>query len=243
MWFEALTVVAGVAGGAIASISGFGIGSLLTPLLSIRLGTRLAVAAVAGPHLLGTAIRLWWLRKYVDRRVLVSFGLLSAVGGLCGALAHSAIDSPLLRLVFGGMLVFAGVMGLTGLAQRMRFGRRTAWLAGFVSGALGGLAGTQGGIRAAALMGIQLSKNSFVAVSTATGLIVDLARGPVYIATQWQDLKQAWPLIALAAVGVVTGTLLGERLLRQIPETLFRRIVSSLILALGLSMLLWRPPA
>ena len=130
MWFEVLTVVAGVAGGAIASISGFGIGSLLTPLLSIRLGTRLAVAAVAGPHLLGTAIRLWWLRKHVDRRVLVSFGLLSAVGGLCGALAHSAVDSPLLRLIFGGMLVFAGVMGLTGLAERMRFGRRGTRRAG-----------------------------------------------------------------------------------------------------------------
>jgi uncharacterized membrane protein YfcA len=239
--FAVLTVIAGIAGGAIAAVSGFGIGSLLTPLLSVRLGTRLAVAAVAGPHLLGTAIRLWRLRKFVDRQVLVSFGVLSAVGGLLGALAHSTVASPLLRIVFGGLLVFTGVMGLTGLVERMRFGRRTAWLAGFVSGALGGLAGTQGGIRAAALMGFNLTKNSFVAVSTATGLIVDLARGPVYIATQWQGLKSAGPLIALAAVGVVIGTLLGERLLRRIPEALFRRIVSALILLLGLSMMWPRP--
>jgi uncharacterized membrane protein YfcA len=122
--------------------------------------------------------------------------------------------------------------------ERMRFGRRTAWIAGFVSGGLGGLAGTQGGIRAAALMGFDLSKNAFVAVSTATGLIVDLARGPVYLATQWDELRSAWLLILLAAIGVVIGTLAGQRLLRWIPEALFRRLVAGLILALGLSMIL-----
>jgi uncharacterized membrane protein YfcA len=236
--FEAAIVVVGILGGAIASVSGFGIGSLLTPLLSIRLGTRVAVAAVAGPHLLGTAIRFWRLRRHVDRHVLFHFGLLSAAGGLCGAVGHALVAGPALRVVFGGLLVFAGLMGLTGLAERMRFGRRTAWIAGFVSGGLGGLAGTQGGIRAAALMGFDLSKNAFVAVSTATGLIVDLARGPVYLATQWNELTAAWPLILLAAIGVVTGTLLGQRLLRNIPEGAFRRVVSALILALGLSMIL-----
>jgi uncharacterized membrane protein YfcA len=237
VWFEAITIVVAILGGAIASVSGFGIGSLLTPLLSIRLGTKLAVAAVAGPHLVGTALRLWRLRAHVDRGVLLSFGLCSAVGGLTGALVHSWIASPLLRIVFGGLLAFAGLMGLTGLIDRLRFGRRTAWFAGFVSGGLGGLAGTQGGIRSAALMGFSLPKNAFVATATATGLIVDLARGPVYLATQWSELLHAWPLIAAATVGVVIGTLVGERLLRRIPEPLFRRIVSALILALGLSMM------
>jgi len=43
-------VTAVVAGG-IAAMSGFGIGSLLTPLLAVRYGTKLAVVMVSVPHL------------------------------------------------------------------------------------------------------------------------------------------------------------------------------------------------
>jgi uncharacterized membrane protein YfcA len=235
--FEALTVVVAILGGAIASVTGFGIGSLLTPLLALRVGTKLAVAAVAGPHLVGTAVRFWWLRDHVDRYVLLRFGLLSAAGGLCGALAHGLVAGRALSIIFGGLLTFAGLMGITSLANRMRFGPRVAWAAGFISGGLGGLAGTQGGIRAAALIGFQLSRLAFVATSTATGLIVDLARGPVYIATQWQELVAIWPLLAWATLGVLIGTLAGERVLHRIPESIFRRLVSALILLLGLSMI------
>jgi hypothetical protein len=44
--------------GAVAAISGFGIGSLLTPVLSERYGIKAAVAMVSVPHLIGTAARL-----------------------------------------------------------------------------------------------------------------------------------------------------------------------------------------
>src|SRR5207244_5597362 len=46
-WFALLLAVVGFVAGAIASVSGFGIGSLLTPVLAVRVGTKLAVAAVS----------------------------------------------------------------------------------------------------------------------------------------------------------------------------------------------------
>src|SRR5436309_3755938 len=103
--FIALMAVVGVVAGAIAAVSGFGIGSLLTPVLAVRSGTKLAVAAVSIPHLTATAFRLWIMRKHVDRRLLWSFGLTSAAGGLVGALLHAYADSPVLTIVFGGLLV------------------------------------------------------------------------------------------------------------------------------------------
>ena len=157
MIFEIFIVLVGIVGGAIASVTGFGIGSTLTPLLTYRTGAKLAVAAVSIPHLAGTAFRLWRLRKNINYRVLWTFGLTNAAGGLAGAVLHSYVESELGRVVFGGMLAFAGAMGLAGWTNRMRFGRRGAWGAGFLSGGLGGFAGTQGGIRAAALFGFDLS--------------------------------------------------------------------------------------
>jgi uncharacterized protein len=52
-----LVAVVAIVAGAIASVTGFGIGSLLTPLLALQTGTKLAVAAISVPHLAGMALR------------------------------------------------------------------------------------------------------------------------------------------------------------------------------------------
>jgi len=88
MLFETVVAAAGVLAGAIASVAGFGIGSVLTPLLALGAGTRLAVAAVSIPHVLGTAVRFWRLRGHVGQRVFLWYGVTSAAGGLTGALMH-----------------------------------------------------------------------------------------------------------------------------------------------------------
>jgi uncharacterized membrane protein YfcA len=231
--FEVALVAAGIVAGGIAAVSGFGIGSVLTPLLALRVGTRLAVAAVAIPHLLGTALRFWLLHGHVDRRTFVWFGLTSAAGGLTGALLHDAASSRALSVVFGCLLLFVAASELTGLMSHVRFGRSAAWIAGALSGLLGGLVGNQGGIRSAALLGFGLQKEAFVETAAAIGLVVDVARLPVYMVTDGSDLQQIAPLIALAAAGVLTGTIAGFGLLRNIPERRFRRVVAILLALLG----------
>jgi uncharacterized protein len=235
MWiFSSLVGVAATVAGMVASVTGFGIGSLLTPLFSLQMDTKLAVAAVSIPHVLATAIRFWMLRANLDRRLLLSFGIMSAVGGLTGALVHSLADSIILSGVFGILLVFAGVTGLTGFTEKMRFRGWLAWVTGALSGLLGGLVGNQGGIRSAAMLGFEVRREAFVATATAIGLVVDGARMPVYLASEGSQLLSVWTLIAVASLGTIAGTFIGRRVLTLIPEKLFRRIVSAIILALGL---------
>ena len=240
MIFDAVILLAGTLAGAVAAVSGFGIGSLLTPVLATHYGTKVAVAAVSIPHVIGTAVRFVKLREHVDRRAFMRFGILSAAGGLLGALIHTRVNAPVLSVVLGVLLIFAGLSGLLGLAERMRLGRRTAWIAGMLSGLFGGLVGNQGGIRSAALMGFDLPKEAFVATATAVALVVDGARMPVYIWTEWRSLVPLWPEIVAAVAGVLLGTVVGVRVLRRIPERVFRPSVSILVTALGLYMLLQR---
>jgi uncharacterized membrane protein YfcA len=190
---EILTLLAAIVAGGVASLSGFGIGSILTPLLATFMGTKLAVAVVSIPHFVGTALRFGLLRKHVDRRVLVTFGIASAISGLFGALFQIWLHSIILSYVLGILLVFAGMTGITGLAERMRFGRTTGWIAGILSGVFGGLVGNQGGIRSAALLGYAVSKESFVATATAIALLVDLFRMPVYDAIPGNHLCVVFP--------------------------------------------------
>jgi len=223
--------------GAIASVTGFGIGSILTPLLSLQVGTQIAVAAVSIPHVVATFVRFWILRRQINKRVLVDFGLLSAAGGIVGALLHNVASNPALTFVFAFLLIFAGLSSLTGFSQKMHFGPRVARVAGAVSGALGGLVGNQGGIRAAALVGFELDQESFVATATAVGLLVDAARMPVYFATESSGIFSIGGMIVVSTITVLAGTLFGVALLRGIRQQWFYRIVGGLVLALGLFML------
>lgn len=237
MWFDTLVVLGAVVAGGLAAVTGFGIGSLLTPILALQVDTRLAVAAVSVPHVIGTALRFWLLKGGVDRRVLWSFGLTSAAGGLSGAALQGWLGSRWLDVVFGALLLFAALSQATGLAGRMRFHGAVAWLAGALSGLLGGLVGNQGGIRSAALLGFDLPKHTFIATATAIGLFVDGARMPIYVATQGAELMSIWPWVALASAGVCMGTVLGSRTLARIPEVWFDRLLAIVLALLGAVMM------
>ncbi|MGH7530434.1 MAG: sulfite exporter TauE/SafE family protein [Gemmatimonadales bacterium] len=230
-----LTIIAVLAGG-IAAVTGFGVGSLLTPALALETGTKLAVAAIAIPHFFGTAQRFWMLRRHVDRSVLLGFGITSALGGLAGALVHTRVSSRALAVVFGALLIVAGASELTGWMRRVQWGRGAAWVAGALSGALGGLVGNQGGIRSAAMLGFHVPQESFVATATAIALFVDGARLPVYLATQWREIVAVWPFVLTATMGVMAGTAIGTPLLSRLAPHVFRRILAVLLILLGVYM-------
>ena len=234
----ALIAAAGFFAGGVAAIVGFGIGSIFTPLLSLWIDARVAVAAISIPHLIGTAVRFYLLEGRVDRRVLWSFGVASAIGGISGALLNTVFSSPALLQLLAVLLLFVGVGELTGFSRRIVFRGAMAWIAGALSGLLGGIVGNQGGLRSAALLGFQMDRHTFVATVTAIGLMVDAARMPVYFFAYAAELRQLVTPIVIATIATIAGTVIGGRLLRRIPESWFRRIVAVVLLVLGVTLLL-----
>jgi uncharacterized protein len=237
MVFSIILLAVAILSGGIASLAGFGIGSLLTPLLTLKTGLSVAVAGVSIAHLFGTALRFVLLRKFLNRQVLISFGLTSAAGGLIGALLHNTFQNIVLTVIFGCLLILAGILGLTGLSDKLRIRGPLVWLAGAVSGLFGGLVGNQGGIRSAALLGFNLDKNQFVATATGIALMVDAARVPVYLAAQWSQIASIWQYILIMIIGVIIGTIGGKRILEKLPENIFKKTVSAIILLIGILVL------
>ena len=236
-WFDAAVLVVAIFSGATASVVGFGIGSLLTPLLAARLGTGIAVAAVALPHAAATAVRCWRLRAKINRSVLMQFGLLSAAGGLIGALLYTRLDASTLTRILGSLLLLTATAQLSGWSSRWHPRGALVGVLGVVSGFFGGIAGNQGGLRAAALTAFGLPPAEFVATATATALLVDVARTPVYLWRAGPELVALWRPIGIAAVGVLIGTLAGERILFGLSPRRFGQVVGLSIGALGLWLL------
>ena len=244
--FHTLVAVgsASILAGAVAAVSGFGIGSLLTPVLVflIPLPTAHAVAVLAVPHALATAIRFVRLRGDVHVPTFREFGVASAVGGLAGAALQSQLASPVLTLVLSLLLISSGSTEL--LRRRVPLPQTSGWrlTGGVLSGLFGGLVGNQGGIRAAALLGFQLRPRQLVATATASALLVDAARVPIYFVTAGTVISESLHLLLLISMGVTAGTFIGVPILGRIPEPAYRRLVGALLVTLGISLavLAWR---
>jgi uncharacterized membrane protein YfcA len=229
--------VIGILSGGTAAVIGFGIGSLLTPLLTLRLGASLAVVAVAIPHLLATAVRFTRHASAVDWPTFRRFGIWSAVGGLAGALWQARLTGPILLAALGVLLVATGLTNVTSGFGDWRPSPRLAPALGLASGLFGGLVGNQGGLRATGLLAFELAPRAFLATSTAVALIVDLVRTPVYLVRGGSMLTGIAVPITVASVGCLIGTVLGERVLLGLPPALYRRLVGAGVGLIGIWLL------
>ena len=230
-----LSVAAFVAGG-IASIAGFGIGSVLTPTLSVWVD-----AQARGRRDLDSA-------SDRDRAAILAVERRASIAACCGASASRArpeasparccnavFTSPALLTLLAVLLLFVAAGELTGFSRRIVFRGPAAWIAGALSGALGGLVGNQGGLRSAALLGFRMDARYVCRhghrhrVDRRRRAHAGLLRRVCGRAAG----SMATP-IAVTIAGVVVGTVAGGRILRRIPETCFRRIVAILLAVLGI---------
>lgn len=237
---DAVVAIIATIAGAVAATTGFGIGSILTPVLALQFDARAAVAIVSVPHFAASVVRFATLWRQADRRAVVLFGSFSVVGSLAGALLGVSMRGPAEGVVSIAMAVLLMLGGLSALAaphEGIHFGAKTAALAGGVSGFFGGLVGSQGPVRSAALLAFNISKESFVATAMALAIAVDLARIPVYVTVHQDAMTQAWKTILLATAGVLAGTLGGNRILHAVPVVPFRRMVACLVFVLGAAVL------
>ena len=204
---EWLMLTAATMAGAIAAVSGFGIGSLLTPLLMLSTSPAHAVAVVAVPHAVATTVRWFRLRQQVHVPTFRQFGLASALGGVCGAVLQGQLASPALTVILAALLILAGTTELAG--RRVPLPRTPPWrLAGGLVSWSFGVDGNQGGIRAAARLDSNVAAH-LVATATASALLVDAARVPVYLLTASDAMSSSLRPIALLSIGATIGTLVG----------------------------------
>ena len=233
-WFSSSPLIAG----GIAAVTGFGIGSLLTPVLALQTGnstsrpSRCCFAPACHRHC--PAFRAP-VKVAHHRRVIIYFGLTSAAGGLqrrpsagvgkqsmaqCGV---SCLASPSFAaselMGFGVACAFAVVCPwecrrLVWLAGR--FGRKPRWppslqpCSGFI---------------------FPSEFCPYGDGSRLCSLTEHLML--VYLVTQVRQMVDMWLGIVLATIGVTTGTRLGSRVLAQIPKKGQKRVLAVVLALLG----------
>jgi len=233
--------------------SGFGLGTLLLPVMAVFFPIDAAIALTAVVHCLNNLFKFALLGRHADQATVLRFGLPAILAALLGArlllwLSHL---QPLLAYQFLGLhlqvmpvkLVVACLMVLFALFEllprlaEISVEKKYLPLGGLLSGFFGGLSGHQGALRSVFLLKIGLSKETFIATGVVISLLVDIPRIAVYSANL-PILKDGGhlPLLAAAILAAFSGAFLGNRLLRKVTLRGIQILVALMLLGISVGL-------
>lgn len=237
-----LFLVAGVA--FIASLltffSGFGLGTLLMPVIALFFPLPIAIAITAIVHFSNNLLKFFLLVKHSDVSILLRFGLPAVIFALLGAwclellsvwkweftyifFGFTAHVTPLKLII--GLVIALFLLLESHPTLQVPSALKTLWFGGVLSGFFGGLSGHQGAFRSLFLTQNNLSKEVFLATGVSIAVVVDLSRLSLY-AKHWDIALLQWQMIVMAIVSAFVGTLIGKYYLKKVSIEFIRLVVA-----------------
>jgi len=235
-----LLVVIGAAGlgGCVQGLTGFGSTVVALPLLGLALPVRDAVAVGCLMALATNFILVFRLGRYVNRPALTLLVLASLPGMVGGAFVLRLASELWLKALLG---LTVGGLGLVSLCRaRLAAGpdRVFGVAAGLVAGCLGVAIGINGPPVVAWAARQAWPRPMFLATLNAYFLLAGCAIVGVQ-AGEGLLTPGVLGLFAAGALAVFGGVRLGQALCGRFDDTAFRRLVSGLLVVIGLA-LLWQ---
>ena len=242
--------VAALLASGLTLFSGFGLGTLLMPVVALFFPLELAIAMTAMVHLVNNLFKIGLLGRKADSSVLLKFGLPAIAAAFVGAalLTYLGEVKPLyeyqafgrahhvsaLKLVIGTLIISFVALELSSSFSKMALDRKWLPFGGVISGFFGGLSGHQGAFRSMFLIKAGLEKEAFVATGVVLAVMVDLARIIIYgVGVSAHAEAVEWPLVIGASISASIGAYIGAKLLKKVTLQSVQLIVSALLIVVG----------
>ena len=251
IFFFLLICVVSFSASILTFFSGFGLGTLLLPVFSLFMPIELAVLATAIVHILNNALKFILIRNFIDKAVLISFGITAVLGAFIGAMIQKSIGGSLvvyelelfgtlnrvelLSFVIGILMLVFALLDLLPILKKISFGKGQFTIGGFLSGFFGGLSGHQGALRAAFLAKSNLKAEVFISTSVCLSLLIDATRIPIYLSANVRFYDH-WLLIVPACVFAFLGSYFGKKLFTKKKVQNVRVFVAVFLFLMGSAM-------
>jgi len=249
-----IVCIAALAASSLTLFSGFGLGTLLMPVIAIFFQLELAIAMTAMVHLANNLFKIGLLGRKADYSVLIKFGLPAVAAALIGAALLSWLGEirPLyeyqafgrelqvsaLKLIIGFLIILFVAQELSPGFSNIALDRKWLSVGGAISGFFGGLSGHQGAFRSMFLIKVGLEKEVFVATGVVVAVMVDLSRLVIYGADiSLHSGAVNWPMVIAASAAAFAGAYLGARILRKVTIRTVQIVVSALLVVVGVGLI------
>jgi len=233
--------------------SGFGLGTLLLPVFALWFPLKEAVIMTAVVHLFNNLFKLVLVNKFIDRQILIRFGIPALVAAVLGSLCLQWISEiniaypvrigpfhaslRVLNLILGLSIIIFGILEFFHF-EKKSFGKRPLIWGGLLSGFFGGLSGHQGVLRSAFLLQYSLSKEVFIATGVAIACVVDITRLTMYSTDlSLVTAQSSYGLVAASLTAAIVGAIVGNQFLKKVDIDLIKKITATGIILMGLAIL------
>jgi uncharacterized membrane protein YfcA len=235
--------------------SGFGLGTILTPIMMLFFPVEVAIALTGVVHFSNNIFKLFLVGKNVNKEVFLKFGIPAIIFAFIGAYLLINIPNvqPLysyqlfgkqfeiftLKLIVGLLIMFFAVVDLIPFFNNLKFSKNKLPFGGAMSGFFGGLTGAQGALRSAFLIRAGLSKEAFIGTTVVISSLVDFTRLSVYATRIINiDLKENLLLIICTTLSAITGAFIGNKLLKKVTIDFLKTTVAIMLLVISLALVL-----
>lgn len=233
--------------------SGFGLGTILTPVFMIFFPVELAIALTGVVHFLNNIFKLGLVGRNANKEVVLRFGIPAVIAAFAGSwmllnltnlpplFAYEAFGKQFevypVKFIISILLVLFTSIDLIPYFNTLQFGKDKLPIGGILSGFFGGLSGNQGALRTAFLIKAGLSKEAFVATAVVVSSIVDFTRLSIY-ATRFakSGLTDNLTLVICATVAGIAGSYLGNKLLKKVTFRFLQITTAILLIIISLAL-------
>jgi uncharacterized membrane protein YfcA len=237
--------------------SGFGLGTLLTPVLMIFFPADIAVIMTGIIHFSNNIFKLFLTGAHADKYIVIRFGIPAVIAAFMGALllvriheqtilyeytinSHKFEISTMNLILATFMLIFALADILPSL-KKLQFEEKHMITGGILSGFFGGFSGHQGALRSAFLIKSNLSKEAFIGTAIVLSTMVDFTRIGLY-ATKFNDpaIRENLKITGICILTGTAGSFIGNKLLKKVTINSLQTyvgyflVIISLLLGLGI---------
>lgn len=233
--------------------SGFGLGTILTPIFMIFFPVDLAIGLTGIVHFFNNIFKLLLVGRNADKSILFSFGIPAVIAAILGSwlLLNITDLKPLfdyemfgrtfevypVKFIISILLIIFASIDLIPYFNSLQFGKDKLPLGGALSGFFGGLSGNQGALRSAFLIKAGLSKEAFIATAVVVSTFVDFTRLSVY-ATRFTKagLSENLTLVVCATLSAIVGAYIGNKLLKKVTMKFLQVTVAIMLIIISLAL-------
>lgn len=233
--------------------SGFGLGTILTPVFAIFFPVDIAIALTGVVHFTNNMFKIALVGKNADKTVLLRFGTPAILASFLGAwvllkisglqalyqyqLGDKVFEIMPVKLVIAILLIVFSLLEIVPSFQKIQYGKNKLVLGGVLTGFFGGLAGIQGAIRSAFLIKSGLSKEAYIATGVLIACLVDFTRLSVYASRfTASNLHHNLPLIIMATSAAISGAFIGSILLKKVTLRFIQKVVAVMLILISFAL-------